>query len=210
MIDEAPPRRLTRAEQRVATRTAILEAAGRCLVEDGYAQLTTRRIAQRADVAQSTLMHHFPTRELLLVEAVSQLALQLADRSLDELDLAAVRRPDQREALLDHVWEVFTSPESLAAAQLWFAAWNEPELAAALRDLEERLNAVMLATATTVFPEIVDHPDFPALVETGLSLIRGLVMAIPISGRPTVDERWAAIRPILARIAGDLLDDLRS
>ena len=204
MIDEVP-RRKTRAEQRVATRTAILDAAGRCLVEDGYAALTTRRIAERAKVAQSTLMHHFPTREALLVEAVSHLALQLADNALEEIDLSRVRSAKGPEIVLDHVWRVFTSPESLAAAQLWFAAWTEPELAAALHDLEERLTGVMLATASAVLPDLTDHPDFPALVETGTSLIRGLVMAIPVSGREAVEARWEAVRPVLSRTAGELL-----
>jgi AcrR family transcriptional regulator len=151
-------------------------------------------------------MHHFPTRESLVVEAVSHLAMRLADNALEDIDLSRVRTAEGREVVLDHVWRVFTSPESLAAAQLWFAAWAEPELAAALRDLEERLTTVMLATASAVLPELNDHPDFPALVEAGNSLLRGLVMAIPVSGREAVETRWQAIRPILSRTAGDLLD----
>ncbi len=197
---------MTRAEQRIATRTAILDAAGQCLVDDGYAGLTTRRIAERANVAQSTLMHHFPTRETLLVEAVSHLALRLADAALEDVDFSAARDPDRREEMLDHVWRVFTSPESLAAAQLWFAAWTEPELAAALRDLEERLTDVFLAAATTVLGDLMDHPDFPALLETGLSVIRGLVVTIPVSGREEADARWESIRPVLNRLASELLD----
>src|SRR3954453_8272651 len=102
---------MTRAEQRVATRTAILEAAGECLVDDGYAALTTRRVAERANVAQSTLMHHFPTREALLAETVSQPPMRLADESLEDLDLKAVDGPEQREFLLDQVWRVFTTPQ---------------------------------------------------------------------------------------------------
>ena len=200
---------MTRAEQRVATRSAILEAAIASLVEDGYAGMTTRRIAERATVAQSTLMHHFPTRETLLVEAVSHLALRLADTALEDVDLSAARDPDRREELLDHVWRVFTTHEALAASQLWFAAWTEPELAAALRALEERLTGGALAAASTVLGELVDHPEFPALMETGLSVIRGLVMTIPVSGRAAVDERWEAIRPILNRAGSELLDGVR-
>ena len=197
---------MTRAEQRVATRTAILDAAGECLVEDGYAALTTRRVAERAKVAQSTLMHHFPAREALLVETVSQLAMQVADAALDDLDLKAIDGPEQREFLLDQVWHAFTTPQALAAAQLWFAAWSEPELAAALRELEERLTAILMAAATAVVPDFVDDPVFPALVDTGASVVRGLVMAIPVSGREAVEARWQAIRPILSAAAADLLD----
>ena len=83
MIDqtrtEPAPARITRAQQRAATRQAIIDATIDCLVEDGYATLTTRRVADRVGIAQSTVMHHFETREALLVEAVSDLALRLAN-----------------------------------------------------------------------------------------------------------------------------------
>ena len=190
---------MTRAEQRVATRGAILDATAACLAEDGYSALTTRRVADRAGVAQSTLMHHFPTREAMLVEAVSRLALRLADDALQDVDL---RSPD---AVLDRVWQVFTTPRALAAAQLWYAAPSEPELAAALRDLEERLTGLVMATAGAMMPQLVEHPDFPAYVDAGMAVIRGLVMAIPVWGRETVEAQWKGIRPVLSRTAAELL-----
>jgi AcrR family transcriptional regulator len=205
VIDEVPPKRVTRAEQRAATRAAILDAAGRCLEEDGYAALTTRHVAELAEVAQSTLMHHFETREALLVETVSHLAMRVADKALEEVDLAALRDPAQHEQVLDGIWRQFTSPEGLAAAQLWFAANAEPELASALRDLEERLFTMLMGLVSAAAPDLLDDPDFPALSETGLAVIRGLVMAIPVWGLDAVEQRWQAIRPVLARASADLL-----
>jgi AcrR family transcriptional regulator len=196
----------TRAAQREATRHAIVAATARCLVEDGYAGLTTRRVADLAGVAQSTLMHHFPTRESLLVEAVTHLAMRLADDALDQLDLAALRSPRHREAVVDQAWRVFSSPQAVAAAQLWMAAWSEPELAATLRELEQRVTAIVLVTARALFPDQVGDPNFPAMLDAAVSLIRGLVSAIPISGRDQVDARWEAIKPLLLRAASELLD----
>jgi AcrR family transcriptional regulator len=206
VTDPPGPRRITRAEQRAATRRALIEATADCLVEEGYAALTTRRVADRAGVAQSTLMHHFETREALLVEAVTELALRLADQALASIDLAALHLPDHREAVLDEAWREFTSPEALAAAQLWIAAWSEPELASTLRDLERRINSILSATAATLFPAQADDPRFPALVDSAVSLIRGLVMEIPISGRDLVDARWESIKPLLLQSATQLLD----
>src|SRR6476619_5687551 len=91
--EQVQRRPATRAEQREATRMAIIQATASCLVEEGYAALTTRRAAERADVAQSTVMHHFETREALLVEAVTYLALRLSDRALESIDLAALGEP---------------------------------------------------------------------------------------------------------------------
>ena len=217
MIDEStteipsrpdrPGRRLTRAQQRAATRQSIIDATIDCLVGDGFAELTTRRIAERAGIAQSTLMHHFETREALLIEAVVQAALQLADQALDRIDLAALRTPEHREAVFDEAWIEFTSPQSLAAAQLWAAVWGEPELAPVLRELEERLTGIIVATAATLFPELADSPRLPALLDAAVSLIRGLVLAIPVWGQANVDARWQAIKPLLLAAAAQILDE---
>ena len=205
MIDESVTLP-TRAQQRERTRQTILDATARSLVEHGYAGLTTRRIAERAGVAQSTVMHHFATREALLVEAVNRIAVGLAEEALDEIDLAALRRPEQREAVLDQAWQKFTSPAALAAGQLWIAAWSEPELASHLRELEERLGVLIGSTAALLFPDQARDPEFPVLLEVTVSLIRGLIVAIPVSGRDVVEQRWAAMKPVLLRAAADLLD----
>ena len=109
--------------------------------------------------------------------------------------------------MLDQAWREFTSPQALAAAQLWIAAWSEPELAATLRDLERRISSILVATAVTLFPEHHEDPRFPALIDASVSLIRGLVMAIPISGREVVDARWHAIKPLLLQSAAQFLDE---
>ncbi len=198
--------RPTRAQQRLATRAAVLAATEQCLMEDGYGALTTRRVAELAGIAQSTLMHHFETRESLLVETVTTLATRLTDDVLAELDAGSLREPGPRAELLDGAWRKVTSPQALAALQLWVAAWSEPNLAASLRELERRLGGIFVAAARVLLPDVAADPRFPALLDMAVSLVRGLVMAIPVSGREAVDARWAAMRPVLLDIATELLD----
>jgi len=202
-------RRATRAEQREATRAWIIEATAACLVEDGYSALTTRRVAERAAVAQSTVMHHFETRETLLVDAVTHLALRLSNRALESIDLSALSEPAHREAVLDAAWREFTSPQALAAAQLWMAAWSEPELTAPLRELEERIGAIIKTTASALFPDLEDQRDarLGALLDASVSIIRGLIVVLPIWGPDAIDARWAAIKPLLLDAIAHLLDD---
>jgi AcrR family transcriptional regulator len=200
-------RRRTRAEQRALTRRALLDATVECLVEDGYAGLTSRNVAERAGVAQSTFMHYFPTRDAFLIEAVEHVALRLLDDALDQIDLAALRSPRHREQVLDQAWREFTSPEALAAAQLWAAVWTEPDLGVTLRDVERRLSSIIAAAAATLFPDQAEDPRFPALIDLAVSLIRGLVDAIPVHGREVVDARWEAIKPIVLEATGRLLDE---
>lgn len=198
MIDESvTPAAGPRELQRQRTRRLILHETVRCLVDDGYDALTTRRIAERAGIAQSTLMHHFETREFLLVEAVSALAEQVATASIREVQAIGVRGAAQREAVLDQAWATFTSPEALAAAQLWGAAWAEPEVATALRDLEVRVGQLILSAAQQVLPDETTDPRFPIFIDGAYQLIRGLVMGIPVWGKDAIDARWAMIKPVL-------------
>ncbi len=187
----------SREQQRQRTRGVILDETVCCLVDEGYGALTTRRIAERAGIAQSTLMHHFETREQLLVEAVAALAEQVASASIREVQAIGARGAAQREAVLDQAWATFTGPEALAAAQLWGAAWAEPEVAAALRDLELRVAQLILAAAAEVLPDETADPRFPVFIDGVYQLIRGLVMGIPVWGKEAIDARWALIRPVL-------------
>ncbi len=198
-----PPR--TRAQQRDATRHSIVEATGACLVKDGYASLTTRRVAELAGVAQSTVMHHFVTREALLVEAITHLALRLSEQTLKHIDLAALRTPELRAAVLEEAWAEFSSPQALAAAQLWGAVWNEPELAPHLRELEARINTIILGTTQALFPDLAD-PRLPALLEASVAMIRGLVMAVPVWGLDNVTARWRAMTPFILDTAARIMD----
>ncbi|MEA2125430.1 MAG: hypothetical protein QOI80_2212 [Solirubrobacteraceae bacterium] len=192
---------VTRAQQRAGTRLAILDATVAVLIEDGYAALSTRRVAERAGIAQSTLMHHFPTREGFLVEAVTHLAERLDDEAQAQLSGAS-----SAAAVIDQGWRTFSSPAAVAAAQLWAAAWAEPELAAALREAEERLAVIIIESAGAQFPELADQPEALALLDAAVTLIRGFVMQIPVAGRDAVEARWRAVRPFLLDAAERLLD----
>ncbi len=200
------PRPGTRAHQREATRSALIDATIDVLVEEGYGGLTTRRVAERAGVAQSTLMHHFETRDALITEAIPRIAAQLASDALEQIDLEALRDPKHRGAVLDAAWREFTSKPALAAATLWAAAWSEPELASTLHEVELRLNPIISSTAGALIPDLPSDPRFPALIDASISLIRGLVMAIPVSGRDEVKARWATIKPLILAAASELLD----
>src|SRR5207245_2076662 len=98
------------------------------------------------------------------------------------------------------------SAQARATARPWIDAWSEPELAQTLRDLEYRINAILTATAATLFPDQTEDPRFPGLITGAVSLIRGLVMDIPIAGRQVVNDRWELIKPILLESAAQLLD----
>lgn len=70
-----PPKRTRRTQQErsAETRQRLLEATIDLLIERGYARLTTADIAKRAGVSNGARVHHFPTKEELVVAANREL-----------------------------------------------------------------------------------------------------------------------------------------
>ncbi|MGW9173048.1 TetR/AcrR family transcriptional regulator [Streptomyces decoyicus] len=56
-----------REAQRAERREALLEAAMELIAERGYRRTSLAAVAERAGLTQQGLLHHFPTKELLLV-----------------------------------------------------------------------------------------------------------------------------------------------
>ena len=56
------------------TRGTILEAARNVLLQDGYAKLSTRRVAELADVPLSQIHYHFGSKQQLILGVLLILA----------------------------------------------------------------------------------------------------------------------------------------
>ena len=132
MATSAPAPLPRRRRDAAETRAAILASARSVLLEDGYASLSTRRVAEVADVPLSQIHYHFGSKQQLV------------------LALLAV----QNERLLERQAAMFAGPEPLwvrwerACAfletdlasgyvrilqELIAAGWSDPELAAPVR-----------------------------------------------------------------------------
>jgi AcrR family transcriptional regulator len=73
------PRKTPRQARARATLDAILEAAARILVNEGYDRLNTNRIAEIAGVSVGTLYQYFPTKEAILTEIIREKRKRLLD-----------------------------------------------------------------------------------------------------------------------------------
>ena len=140
----------------IATRQRFLEATLQSLAEKGYAATTTQEICRRLDVSRGTLLHHFSTREELIIEAVEyilgenvrhfkQTMIELAGRELTMVDIAR------------NLWEEhWTSPTYYAWLELVVASRTDPVLNRQVRSLSERWTEMFNAA----FKEIMGRePD---------------------------------------------------
>ena len=182
---------------------ALLDAAVDCLVELGFAGTTTTEVTRRAGVSMGAMLHHFPTKADLLAAAVGHVMQRRQDefrKAMTDVGSGA----DRLEAAIDLMWEAFNGATFHAWLELWVAARTDPELAAAVRVMEEDYDRASREILLELFPPD-GHSDAEALevamrfavaLMDGVAL-RGLVMK-PVDSRP-VD----LLKSILRQRIGD-------
>ena len=168
---------------------ALLDAAVDCLVELGFARTTTTEITRRAGVSLGAMLHHFPTKADLLAAAVGH----VMQRRQDQFRKAMTDVPpgaDRLDAAIDLMWDAFSGPTFHAWLELWVAARTDPDLAEAVRTMEDEYDRASRDVIQELFPPI-EYAD-AALLELGMRFavslmdgvaLRGLVMK-PVDARP--------------------------
>lgn len=180
--------RTARQQRSDVTRTTVLDAAIRVLVERGYAGASTVAIQTEAGVSRGRMLHHFPNRDALLMAAVGH----LARTRIEELP-AQVRWPDdpvERISMATDIgWSTFHQPYFVASMELWIAARTNPRLQAALLPTEREIGqTVRRAVAGFLGPELTWRPRYPELYPILLTSMRGTASTYLIDRRdPTTD-----------------------
>lgn len=171
------PSKMGRREERTATsRAQILDAAVACLVESGYTGATTLRIQARAGVSRGRLLHHFPSRDELLVAACRHLATERITGTGARLDdlVGELDPADRLDRAVEVMWGMFATPLFWAATELWTAARTNEDLRRALLPEEREVNAAIRAALDHFFgPELTAHPRYQSVRDLLLTSMRG-------------------------------------
>ncbi len=200
------PRPPGRREERTATsRARILDAAVACLVESGYTGATTLRIQARAGVSRGRLLHHFPSRDQLLVAASRHLATERLRQTGERIrDLGDDPSPVERlDRAIELMWETFSEPHFWAAVELWTAARTNDELRAALLPEEREVGAAVRAGMDRFYgPRLVTHPRYAHVRDLLFTSMRGVGLTYALEHR---DPRTDPHLPVWKDVARTLL-----
>ena len=175
-------------------RARLLEATVECLVERGFGGTSTTLVSERAGVSRGAQLHHFPTKNDLVVAAVEH----LTDVRRAELETAARALPTgprRTRAVLQMLADHFTSPVFIAALELWVAARTDPALLAAVAPLEQRVGRDTHRLTVELLGADESRPGARELVQATLDLVRGLGLANTITDdarrRRRILDQWA-------------------
>ena len=128
----------TRAERRdqasADTHTAILAAARGCLLADGYANLSTRRVAEAAEVPLSQIHYHFGSKRQLILAVLEAENKRLLERQREMFD-APEPLWVRWELACDFLDTDIESGYVRILQEMIAAGWSDPEVAAAVREM---------------------------------------------------------------------------
>jgi len=116
------------------TRRQILDSARSCLLDVGYANLSTRRIAEAAGLALGHLHYHFGSKRNLILAVLADENERLLDRQgrMYAEDLPIWK---QWEQACDYLDADLHSGYVRVLQEMTAAGWSDPEVAAAVRVL---------------------------------------------------------------------------
>ncbi|MGZ4476244.1 MAG: TetR/AcrR family transcriptional regulator [Nocardioides sp.] len=186
--------RVPQEERTRLMRARLLDAAVELLVEKGFAGTTTTLVSERAGVSRGAQLHHFPTKNDLVVAAVEHVMT-----GRDEALRVAVRehRGAKVRGVLEMLADHFTSPGFKAALELWTAARTDPDLLAAVAPLERRLGREAHRLTVELLGVDEARKGMREMIQATLDLCRGLGLADTLSDdanrRRRILDQWAKV-----------------
>ncbi|HZN76957.1 MAG TPA: TetR/AcrR family transcriptional regulator [Micromonosporaceae bacterium] len=184
----------------MATDTAnrIMEAARSCLLADGYARLSTRKVAERAEVPLSQIHYHFGGKQGMVLALLDYENRRLIGR---QRELYASSEPlwKRYEQACDFLEDDLASGYVRVLQEMIAAGWSDSAVAAQVLAMVQAWFEVLdevVREAETRFGSLgpFTSADIASLV--GLSFLGG--EAVILLG----DETWAArARSALRKVA---------
>ena len=199
------PRR-TQAQRSAEMRERLLDATISVLIEYGFAGTTTARVVEAAGVTKGAQLHHFPSKESLVVAAIDHLSRQRAQTAIDTV-ADARSTPDPAVAVLDLLWEAHQGPMFVATVELWVAARTNPVLLQEIKRVEPLVNDTLAAAVAQVLPDGTQQKKLRNAVYTAMDALRGVMVLSPVDDDATITRRrWNRACEDLRKVIADAME----
>jgi AcrR family transcriptional regulator len=170
------PIRRSNAARSAATQARLLDATIECLIERGWAATSTTEVVRRAGVSRGAQVHHFPTKDDLVLAAIEHLLeRRIAEFQATFADLPAGERSPATAMRL--MYEKCFRATFEPWLELVVAARTDPALHARFVQLEARFFETALATFRDLFPVAAADAGFARVgLRLAFSVLDGLAI----------------------------------
>lgn len=193
----AKPRR-TQEERRETMRARLLTATVDCLVKYGYSGASTPKICHQARVSRGAQLHHFPTKESLIVASIEHL-VTLRREEFRQAMAELPERVERGPVAIDLLWKMISGDTFYAWLELSVAARTDAKLAAAVHELNKRCQDGIRATFLEFFPDALGNPRFEIAPDFVFAVLEGLALRKLYSPD---DERTGQVLFAIKALAG--------
>jgi AcrR family transcriptional regulator len=197
-------RRRTQAERSEETRTRILKAAANLIRKRGYARFRTAEVAKEAGLSRGAQLHHFPTKDSLVVATLEHVFEQA--QVLSRRRASAVNRPrDLIEAVIEDAREFFFSEHFMVAIDIVLSTSTDQSVRKQILDISRKARR----PAEAAWAEALAANGVPGqlasdIVALTLSLVRGMALRTLWDNDPKwFDELFALWRQMIKVFLSD-------
>ena len=172
----SPTRRRTQAERTEATRTQLLKAAAKLIRTRGYARFRTADVAAEAGMSRGAQLHHFPTKDSLVVATLEYVFDQ--SQIMSRRRAAAINRPrDLIEAVIEDAREFFFSEHFMVAIDIVLSTSTDSSVRKQILEISRKARRPV----ETAWTEALTASGVPSslaanIVALTLSLVRGMAL----------------------------------
>jgi AcrR family transcriptional regulator len=191
-------KRRTQQQRSAETKRRLLEATIDLLIERGYARLTTDDIAKRAGVSNGGRVHHFRTKEELVVAANKELYA-------NAVSLGTARSKSARDSAhpikdcFDDLLSLYFGRWFLGSLDATVAARTDKRLAKKLHPIIVAYHADIRRAWTRAFAEAgFTAREADDTYEVVLHTVRGMALSSVRQARPAVNA--ALVRRVAAML----------
>jgi AcrR family transcriptional regulator len=196
----ASPRRIGAEDSK--SRVLLVDAAERLLVREGYAAVTSRRVAAEAGLKPALVHYYF--------RAMDDLFLAVFRRRAEE-NLARLGRVLESPQPLRALWEMSTEPGgSVFIVEFTALANHRKAIRAEIAEYGERFRTAQVEALSSRLPDMgIDVDEFPpeAFVMLLTSISRVLAMEDGLGMTGGHAEMLALVERTLQNFEGDPLDE---
>jgi AcrR family transcriptional regulator len=204
----SPIRRRTQEQRSAETRSRLLDATIECLVRHGYNGTTTPRVAEMAGVTRGAQVHHFGSKNDLVIAALQHLAAKRTAAVVGNVaDLTTT--DDPIGGLLDLLWELHQGPMFIAAVELWVAGRTDPALGREVAKFESIVASNLIAAVGEFVPRQIHKPMLDFLY-TAMDALRGILVSSFVDDDPARPRRrWDRVGVNLRSLGAPLVAEWR-
>ena len=198
--------RRTQGQRSAQTRARLLDATIDCLVTYGYNGTTTPRVAEMAGVTRGAQVHHFGSKDDLVIAALQHLAARRAATVVANVgELTATEDPIGK--VLDLLWDVHQGPLFIAAVELWVAGRTDPALGLQVARFESIVASNLMAAVSENVPQRIQKPMLDFLY-IAMDALRGILIASFVDADPSrARRRWDRAAASLRKLAQPLVEE---